>query len=90
MEFEEPSLPLLLLNGLIKIKEVTTSLFQEVAGKALSKFCLRKQGVSRGLRPNLLILNKGAITSLSLFKTFSSNRVLLKEVTVFKALCHTF
>ena len=41
----------------------------------MREFCPRKQGVSRGLRPNLLILNKGVITSLSLFKPFSSNRV---------------
>ena len=41
----------------------------------MREFCPRKQGVSRGLRPNLFILNKGAITSLSLFKPFSSNRV---------------
>ena len=49
----------------------------KVEGKAiLREFCPRKQGVSRGLRPKLLILNnKGAITSLSLFKPFSSNKV---------------
>ena len=40
----------------------------------MREVCPRKQGVSRGLRPNLLILNKAAITSLSLFKPFSSNR----------------
>ena len=44
----------------------------------MREFCPRKQGVSRGLRPNLLILNKGAITSLSLFKPFSSNRARAK------------
>ena len=57
-------------------KEVATSLFKEVEGKAMRAFCSRKQGVSRGLRPNLLIFNEGAITSLSLFKPFSSDRVL--------------
>ena len=41
----------------------------------MRELCPRKQGFSRGLRPNLLILTKGAITSLSLFKPFSSNRV---------------
>ena len=40
----------------------------------MREFCPRKQGVLRALRPNLLILNKRAITSLSLFKPFSSNR----------------
>ena len=44
------------------------SLFKEVEGKAMTESCRRKQGVSRGLRPNLLILSKGAMTtSLSLF-----------------------
>ena len=38
------------------------------------EFCPRKQGGSRGLRPDLLILNKGATTSLSLFKPYSSNK----------------
>ena len=60
-------------------KEVTTSLFKEVEGKSMSEFCPRKQGVSRGLTPNLLILNKGAITSLSLLKLFSSNKVGVVE-----------
>ena len=40
-----------------------------------------KQGVSRALGPNFLILNKGATTSLSLFKPFSSNRVLVAIVS---------
>ena len=40
----------------------------------MREFCPRKQGALRALRPNLLILNKMAITSLSLFKPFSSNR----------------
>ena len=40
----------------------------------MREFCPRKQWIPRGLRPNLLILNKGAITSLSLFKPFSSNK----------------
>ena len=42
--------------------------------KVVREVCPIKQGVSRVLRPNLLVLNKGAITSLSLFKPFSSNR----------------
>ena len=37
----------------------------------MREFCPRKQGFARGLRPDLLILNKGAMTSLSLFKPFS-------------------
>ena len=49
-----------------------TSLFKEVVSKAMRDFCPGKQVISRGLRPNLLILNKGAITSLSLFKTFTA------------------
>ena len=57
-----------------KDKEVTTSLFKEVEGKAMREFCPIKQEVCRGPRPNLLILNKGAIASLSLFMPFSSNR----------------
>ena len=36
----------------------------------MSKSCAGKRGVSRGLRPNLLILGKGSLTS-SLFKPFS-------------------
>ena len=35
------------------------SLFKEVKGKAMRKSSARRQGVSRGLRPDLLILNKG-------------------------------
>ena len=53
--------------------KVTASWIQNLEGKAMRDFCHRKQGVSRGLRPNLLVLNKGAITALSLFKPFSSN-----------------
>ena len=45
----------------------------------MREFCPGKQGVSRGLGPNLLILNKGTITPLSLFKPFSSNRVIEKN-----------
>ena len=55
-------------------KEVGTSLCKEVESKTMREFCPRKQWVSRGLRPNLLILDKGAIASLSLFKPFSNNR----------------
>ena len=40
----------------------------------MREFYTRKQGVWRGPRPNLLILNEGTITSLSLFKPLSSNR----------------
>ena len=43
----------------------------------MREFGPKKQGVSRGLRPNLLILNKGAITSLSSFKPFGSNRAIV-------------
>ena len=52
-----------------------TSLFKEVAGKAMMAFCLGKEGVLRCLRPNLLILDKGALTSLSLSKAFSGYSV---------------
>ena len=65
---------LVLLNAL-KNKETTTSF----EGTAMREFCPRKQGVSRGLRPSRLILNKGAITSLSLIKPFSSNRAPLSR-----------
>ena len=40
----------------------------------MREVCPGKQGVSRGLRPNFLVLNKGATTSLSLFKHISSNK----------------
>ena len=46
------------------------TLFQDVKGKAMREFGPRKQGGSI----NLLILNKGATASLSLFMPFSSNR----------------
>ena len=52
----------------------------------MREFCPSKQGVSRGLRPDLLILNKGATTSLSIFKPFSSNKVLFLHISnVFKS-----
>ena len=50
----------------------------------MKEFCPRKQGVSRGLRPNLLILMGGTITSLSLFKQFSSNRAVGSQESVLK------
>ena len=62
-------------------------------------FCPRSPGVSRGPRPNFLILNKGAITSISLFKPFSSKQGLFLGVrqerlsqrnAAFKAQTHVF
>ena len=71
-------------------KEVTTSLIKEVEGKAMREFCPRKQGGSRGLRPDLLILNKGATTSLSLSKPFSSNRVFILRDTCSDSIAKLF